>query len=293
MDAKQSSSGEPIVHQTTDIDPHQCADSSFDDPSNSSMSHLGNQNLLGCHYEPIYRRQGTHFVPAGHKAVIVLNESATGGYGLHYDPNNEHTSHLMRLGLSGVPQIDIIKTQLDGFLAKKKLQPNQKMVFELDSADLARNPFTMDEFAKLVDSDPSNSLKAEDIVIELSCASDIDRGDLYSVTYQLKQIGVMIALIDQDADAFSYSKIIEIKPNIVKFNRSWCNYDLSDIAYLQMVKDIVRNLNADGTFVGLTGIRRFREFKFAAECGFTRCQGRYLGIPSAEMVVGESIIIPS
>ena len=68
------------------------------------------------------------------------------------------------------------------------------MVFELDSADLARNPFTMSEFANLLEGDSSNNLKANNIVIELSCANDVDRGDLYSVTYQLKQMGVMIAL---------------------------------------------------------------------------------------------------
>ena len=103
----------------------------------------------------------------------------------------------------------------------------------------------------------------------------------------------MIALTDQDADAFSYSKIVEVKPEIVKFNRSWCEYDLNDASYLRMVKDIVRNLNSDGMFTGLTGVRGFREFKFAADCGFTRCQGRFFGIPSPEMEVGERFTIPN
>ena len=248
--------------------------------------------MLDCYYEPIYRRQDNHFVPAGHKAAIFLKNKASGSYGLQYDPNGEHTSNLMRLGLSGIPQLEIIKNQLNDFLSQKKLQPNQKMVFELDSVDLARNPFAMDELAKFIDNDSSNRMKANDIVIELSCASDIDRGDLYSVTYQLKQIGVMVALIDQDVDAFSYSKIIEVKPDIIKFNRSWCDYDLDDAAYLRMIKDVVRNLNTEGAFTGLTGIRGIREFKFAAECGFTRCQGRYFGIPSAEMEIGDPIAIP-
>ena len=78
--------------------------------SNSPLIRPGtNQSSMGCHYEPIYRRQGTHFVPAGHKAVVFLRQKELGAYGDRFDPNDDCVSNLKRLNLSGVPQFEVLK----------------------------------------------------------------------------------------------------------------------------------------------------------------------------------------
>ena len=265
-----------------------------DEPLPISMPPAENANCSPDYlFEPIYRREDSLYVPAGHKSVIRLGEEADPMAAPMSSSIDESTQALVHALHNGISQIAVIENQINRFIEYRMLQAQQKLVFEINLADIDENPATLVRIAHLIKRAEADGLRPTDFVVELSCNVDIDRGILYTITAELKRMGVMIALTNLDADSFSFTRVLQIQPDVIKFNRSWCEQDLNDPAYIRMVHGLVAGFHDRGRFTNLSGIATWEELLFASKCGFTRCQGPFFGKPVAELERGPTYCIRS
>ena len=242
-----------------------------------------------CLFEPIYRRQGDYFVPAGHK-IVSRAKNATPNLDVADDPSTDQSSlDLFRAIEMGMCQIEVFRARLEEFLDLKALQPQQTMVFEVDVFDLDANQENLSKLNDVIEEGKKMGLDPQDVIVEISGTTRLDPGIIYTIAMRLKEVGVRVALVNLDADSFSFKRIFQIWPHIVKFNRSWCEQDLKDPGYVEMVRLLVSSIQSKGIFATLTGVRTSQELTFTAQCGFTRCQGPYLGAPSEIMETGPVI----
>ena len=127
-------------------------------------------------------------------------------------------------------------------------------------------------------------LPSDRIFAELSLSPELDPGITYSISAQLQELGVKITLENFDADCASFSSVIFTRPNVVKFNRSWLNGNLTDSSYIDLVGDIVIGLKSVGAEAHLEKIESELEFQFAVATGFNYLQGYYFGKPSPQLI---------
>jgi len=243
-----------------------------------------------CMFEPVYRRRDNGFVPAGHKVVSQPRDDA------EPDTFQAFHDHRQRSALSraiecGISQLDIITAQIDHFLRFKEQQLNQKLVFEIDMSDLEVYREHHQHLRKLVTKTSWSGLEPGDFVIELPASHHLDPGDLYGVAHDLKELGVMIALTELDADAFSFKRIFQVAPHIIKLNGSWFEQALDDPQYLAMTQNIVAGFAAKGFHVSMTDVRTETHARFAHHCGAIRAQGPFFGSPTEMIAQGRSIVL--
>lgn len=239
-----------------------------------------------CLFQPIYLREKNAFVPAGHKVVARPISDNTNQ--LRFTPENVDPSSvdLLRALEMGACQFEIISSQINTFLAHKRDQEQQKLVFEIDTYEFANNPLNLVRLKDIVDDAATKGVKASDIVIEISGSTSLDPGVVYTIAMQLKEMGVMLALNNMDADCFSFKRIFQIWPHVVKFNRSWCDLPTNDPNYLEMVITLVSAIQAKGIHAAFTNVQSRQDLQFATTCGFKRCQGSFFGLSTESMERG-------
>lgn len=248
------------------------------------------QSPFVCLFEPVYRREAGGFVPAGHKVISQLREDFEPDTFQAFHDHQERSA-LSRALECGISQFDIISAQVDHFLRFKEHQLNQKLVFEIDMSDLELYRQHHQHLRKLVKETAWSGLEPGDFVIELPASHHLDPGDLYGVARDLKELGVMIALTELDADAFSFKRIFQVAPHIIKLNGSWFEQALDDPQYLAMTQNIVAGFAAKGFHVTMTDVRNETHARFAHHCGAIRAQGPFFGRPTEMIAKGRSIVL--
>ena len=123
-------------------------------------------------------------------------------------------------------------------------------------------------------------LKNNQICLELDLSPDLDAGVVYTFASELKSMGISIALEDFDADCASFSRVMHSRPEIVKFNRTWLEGNLTDSAQIDLVAGVVSAIHASGAIAHIECVESKEEFMFAIACGFNRMQGFYFAAPS-------------
>ena len=131
--------------------------------------------------------------------------------------------------------------------------------------------------------DCPNTLQPYQLTIEINMATDVDAGLIFAFTNQLRSIGVGMALEGFDADGASFSRIVQNRPDVVKFNRSWLDADILDSRYINLVASTVTAIRAISAKAHLEYIETSQELAFAIACGFDRYQGYQLGTPSSAL----------
>lgn len=258
--------------------------------SQSTACEAVEESPFVCMFEPVYRRSDTGFVPAGHKVVSQLREDAEpDAFQAFHD--HRQRSALSRAIESGISQLDIITAQVDHFLRFKEHQLNQKLVFEIDMTDFEAHREHHQYLRNLVIETGWSGLEPGDFVIELPASQHLDPGDLYGVARDLKDLGVMIALTELDTDAFSFKRIFQVAPHIIKLNGSWFEQALDDLQYLAMTQNIVTGFAAKGFHVAMTDVRTEAHARFAHHCGAIRAQGPFFGKPTEMIVRGKSVVL--
>ena len=237
-----------------------------------------------CYFEPIYRRQGQQFVPAGQKAFVVPKDDSKPDF---YEPD-ELSAYggmtLFRALESGVSQIDVIACQLDAFAAE--FRDNDKLCFEVSAEDLSANPENMMTLRGLIEEAADKGIPPSSFVLELSSVSDVDRGDLYSVASELRAMQVHIALTGVSPDCLSLQRIQQIQPLAVKFTNEWCDQARIDPGFTRVTKSVIDIMHAMNRYSCFIGVRSAEDLAFVHECGFIRCQGPYFGSPKPEISRG-------
>ena len=129
----------------------------------------------------------------------------------------------------------------------------------------------------------SRTLKPKQLNVEINLAPDLDAGLVFSFANQLREVSVGLTIEGFDADCASFSRIVQNKPDAVKFNRSWLDADIFSHDYINLVSNTVIAIKAVGAKAHLEHIETKDELAFAIACGFDRFQGFYLNSPNAVM----------
>ena len=241
------------------------------------------QKPYTCLFQPIYRREDDRFVPAGHKVVTRPTQGSEQNARLVHENSDTNSCDLFRVLEMGACQLEVIMSQVDVFLAHKRAQDKQKLVFEIDIFEFSHNPNNLTRLQAIISDAELRGIKPSDIVIEISGSTVLDPGIVYTIAMQLKEMGIMLALNNLDADSFSFKRVFQIWPHVVKFNRSWCDLPIDDPCYLEVVRTLVHAIAAKGIHTTLTDVQNKMDLRFAALCKFTRCQGSFFGDPTPTM----------
>lgn len=258
-----------------------------DDNCQSDDEDQTNYDVTSAHeleylFEPIFKFDERICSIAGHKAIVAPADDKRHPYFecINTDPS---TVSLLQVLESGESQEHLVQRHVESFLKWKQKSLDQKLVFELCPADLVNDPNKIVVIGNNLKWAEKKGIDLSDIVIEVPCTVFVDRGIIYTIAQALREFGVMIALTDMDADAFSFARVFELKPDIVKFNRSWLNFDLESTSYLMFMRSILRPIHRAGLYTNLGGIKNWNELEFASKCEFTRCQGDFFGKPTTEI----------
>ena len=128
-----------------------------------------------------------------------------------------------------------------------------------------------------------NTLQAKQLNVELNLSPSLDAGLVFSFAKQLREENIGLTLEGFDADCASFSRIVQNRPDVVKFNRSWLDADILHTDYINLVSNSVAAVQAIGAKAHLEHIETKRELIFAVACGFDRFQGLHLKGPDATL----------
>ncbi len=235
-----------------------------------------------CVYEPIYKRFGHRFIPAGHKASVRLKQN-TNEFGREAVAGDT-TLTMFRAMEQGATQREVLSCQLESFASQ--FQEHDRMAMEIDIFDLETDQTGLTALTRLIEDAKQLGIPADRFILELSASPLIDVGVLYAISEKLKATGARVALINVDIDAFSMSRIFQIEPFAVKFNRSWRSVARLDKRLVDMTRSLVEQIQSDGKFCCFTGVETEADLEFVKTCKFTRCQGSFFGEPSTTMTRG-------
>ncbi|MEM8749949.1 MAG: EAL domain-containing protein [Pseudomonadota bacterium] len=263
-------------------------DFSFDAVSEQDEAASNNARFESL-FEPVYRRENDQFVPAGYKVTSRLKkEPSMLGQELE-EPVVDNGLNLMRLLEAGVDLINVVEQQIEFFLEQKRSQSQHKIILEVDLVDLEYNQRNLWRLVDLIKATSEQGLNPSDFVIELSSRTNLDAGIVYTIASELRRAGVMIALTQLSPDAFSFSQIFQIAPDVVKFDRAWCDLGSDDPELVSMLKAIAEGFHKRGVFTNLSGIQTHADLRLAFACNFTRAQGPFFGAPQKTMALDELV----
>lgn len=122
------------------------------------------------------------------------------------------------------------------------------------------------------------------IMVELDITPSIDAGVLYTFSQMLKEQGIKICLSGFDADNASFNRILQNKPNVLSFNRSWLSYGMVSVDFRHLISDVIQRIHSFGITSHFERIEDQTDLNFALACGFTSFQGYFLGKPASDLI---------
>ncbi len=165
----------------------------------------------------------------------------------------------------------------------QQANPDEFISLNISPTALEQDAAQFDDIKIQIQAAENLGLSPNRIYVELAISTELDPGVIYSISGQLREMGLNITLEDFDSDTASFSRILYTRPKVVKFNRSWLNADLCDGGYINLVSDIVDGITALGAKAHLEKIETKQEFQFAIATGFHFLQGFYFGQPNTRL----------
>ncbi len=130
-----------------------------------------------------------------------------------------------------------------------------------------------------------NNIKPENIVIEILEESVDDKDKLNEAIEYYRELGCLIAIDDFGKGNSNFDRVLEIKPDIVKFDKSI----IKDIKYNsvanRMLTNLVSLIHECGSLVLLEGIEEEEQALKAVDSGADFVQGYYLSKPNRNLLV--------
>ncbi|MEM9733789.1 MAG: EAL domain-containing protein [Pseudomonadota bacterium] len=167
------------------------------------------------------------------------------------------------------------------FLAQS---PQNALLFcNIETAALAQNPHELESLLHQLRAIEKRGLLLHRLALEIDLTPDLDPGILYTFVAAIQQTGVKTVLEGFDADGASLARVVHIRPDAVKFNRSWLNADLNDPTYREMTAQMVAGIEALGAVAHQEFIESDEELNFAHACGFHHLQGYAIAAPSPNL----------
>ncbi|MGZ4959732.1 MAG: EAL domain-containing protein [Methylomonas sp.] len=133
-------------------------------------------------------------------------------------------------------------------------------------------------------------LSPERVVIEILENSVLDDRQLADSIAFYRDRGCLVAIDDFGAGHSNFRRIWQIKPNIVKMDRSTLIFARSDLIARRVLPSLVNILHEAGCLVVMEGIEDEFEASLALECGADLVQGYYFARPSAFPDAGPATI---
>lgn len=129
-----------------------------------------------------------------------------------------------------------------------------------------------------------NDIKPENIVIEILEEFVEDKKKLTSAIEYYRELGCLIAIDDFGKGNSNFDRVLEIKPDIVKFDKSIIkNIKYSSVAN-RMLPNLVSLIHECGSLVLLEGIEEEEQALRAVDSGADFVQGYYLAKPNRSLI---------
>jgi len=140
-----------------------------------------------------------------------------------------------------------------------------------------------------------NEIKPNNIVIEILEAPSEDKDKFFDAINYYRDLGFLIAIDDFGKGSSNFDRVLEIKPDIVKFDKSIIKNIKHDDMANRMLPKLVSLIHECGSLVLLEGIEEEEQALRAVDSGADFVQGYYLSKPNRNLLtdvtsdaVGES-----
>lgn len=128
-------------------------------------------------------------------------------------------------------------------------------------------------------------------ILENGCA---DEPLLRKVVNAYRELGCGIAMDDFGLGRSNFDRIVALRPDVVKIDRSILTAAVGDAKSRRMLPSIIELLHEAGAQVAVEGVESAREALVAMESGADQLQGHYFSAPAAELAqeaFGTSIVV--
>lgn len=115
-------------------------------------------------------------------------------------------------------------------------------------------------------------------ILEDGCA---DEPLLRKVVNAYRELGCGIAMDDFGLGRSNFDRIVALRPDVVKIDRSILTAAVGDAKSRRMLPSIIELLHEAGAQVAVEGVESAREALVAMESGADQLQGHYFGVPAA------------
>ena len=122
-------------------------------------------------------------------------------------------------------------------------------------------------------------LPAERVVIEVLEAPSLNDQELAASVACYRELGCLIAIDDFGVGHSNFGRVWQLKPHMIKLDRSTLTTALNDTATRRVLPRLVNILHEVGSLVLVEGVENESEAMLALECGADLAQGFYFGHP--------------
>ena len=98
-----------------------------------------------------------------------------------------------------------------------------------------------------------------------------------------RELGCAIAMDDFGLGRSNFERIVALRPDIVKIDRSIQTAAVGDAKSRRMLPSIIELLHESGAQVSVEGVESAREALVAMESGADQVQGHYFAAPAGEL----------
>lgn len=179
--------------------------------------------------------------------------------------------------------VDRLSRELHVTNFMKTALPTDQISLNVSPASLETRGGDLEQMIRQIRGAEAMGLAPDRINIELPVSPNLDPGVIYTLAAHLKNLGPQITLEDFDCDHASISRVMFVRPHVVKFNRSWLNNNLDDPSYRKMISNLIKGIHALGAKAHQERLETQAETRFAVACGFDRLQGFYIGNPAPDL----------
>lgn len=158
--------------------------------------------------------------------------------------------------------------------------PHEFISINIEAELLHSDPKELEELAKEIVAADRAGLSPRRIQAELKVSPEIDPGIMFTFISRLRELGIWIVLENFDADCASFSRLIQCRPDSLKFNRSWTLMDGLHPESRRHVSTVVESVQTLGIKTHLEWVETKKELEFGLQCGFDRFQGHFIAEPT-------------
>ena len=177
---------------------------------------------------------------------------------------------------------DVFATELHVRNFLRTARAEDALVLRMEAASVRSQLFSEAELELRIAEAAKAGLDPRRMIVELDMGAELDAGEFYAFAEILHRCGVRLALTGFNADHASFNRIVQNRPEMVSFDRSWLDYGLADPRFRAMTVRVVSAVRELGPWTHFQRIEDGEELSFALSCGFTHLQGWHLARPETD-----------